>query len=105
MIGGAGFIGSNFLKLMLDKHSDWCFVNLDSLTYAGNLENLKELEGNPNYVFVKVDITDRIFVAALFKEHVFDYVINFAAKSHVTEALKNRRYFCKQMCLVHNVSG
>ena len=57
--GGAGFIGSNFVKLMLEEHSEYKIINIDALTYAGNLENLKDIDGNPNYEFIKVDIRDR----------------------------------------------
>ena len=93
--GGAGFIGSNFLKMMVDKHPDWTFVNLDALTYAGNLENLQDLEGNPHYIFVKGDITDRALVQSLFDKYCFDYVVNFAAESHVDRSIKEPEIFLK----------
>jgi len=98
--GGAGFIGSNFLKMMVDKHPDWTFVNLDVLTYAGNLENLKDLENNDRHIFVKGDITDRALVNALFDKYGFDYVINFAAESHVDRSIKEPEVF-----LMTNVMG
>lgn len=90
--GGAGFIGSNFVKLMLDKH-DYKLVNLDLLTYAGNLENLQEIEQHPNYTFVKGDITDRLLLEKLFKEYEIDTVINFAAESHVDRSIENPDVF------------
>jgi len=66
--GGAGFIGSNFVKFMLDKHPEYRVINLDALTYAGNLENLKEVSNNPNYVFIKADIRDRIRIEEIFSQ-------------------------------------
>ena len=69
--GGAGFIGSNFVKYMLDQHKDYKIVNLDLLTYAGNLENLTDIEDNPNYEFVKGDIADRSFIKDLFQTFRF----------------------------------
>ena len=93
--GGAGFIGSNYVKHMIEAHSDWLIVNLDALTYAGNLENLKELEGNERHVFVKGDITDRKLIAALFEKYGFDYVVNFAAESHVDRSIKMPEIFVK----------
>ncbi len=78
--GGAGFIGSNFVRYMVKKYPEYNLVNLDALTYAGNLENLKEIEGLPNYKFVKGDIADREFVNRLFEEEKFDYVLNFAKR-------------------------
>lgn len=91
--GGAGFIGSNFVKYMLAQHPDYKIVNLDLLTYAGNLENLTDIEDNANYTFVKGDIADRPFVNALFEEHNFDYVVNFAAESHVDRSIENPEIF------------
>jgi dTDP-glucose 4,6-dehydratase len=93
--GGAGFIGSNYVKHMIEAHSDWLIVNLDALTYAGNLENLKELEGNERHVFVKGDITDRKLIAALFEKYGFDYVVNFAAESHVDRSIHEPEIFLK----------
>lgn len=91
--GGAGFIGSNFILYMLNKYNDVKIVNLDKLTYAGNLENLKEVEGNPNYTFVQADICDSDAVGKLFKDYDFDYVVNFAAESHVDRSITNPEIF------------
>jgi len=91
--GGAGFIGSNFIHLMLKKHPDYKIINLDALTYAGNLENLKSAEGNPNYVFVKADIRDRAAVAGIFDKYRIDYVVNFAAESHVDRSITDPEIF------------
>ena len=93
--GGAGFIGSNFVKRMLGKHDDWQIVNLDKLTYAGNLENIKELVQNQNHVFVKGDISNRELVRDLFDEYDFDYVVNFAAESHVDRSIREPEVFLK----------
>ncbi|MCC2378644.1 dTDP-glucose 4,6-dehydratase [Bacillus wiedmannii] len=91
--GGAGFIGSNFVRYMVKKYPEYNLVNLDALTYAGNLENLKEIESLPNYKFVKGDIADREFINRLFKEEKFDYVLNFAAESHVDRSITNPDIF------------
>lgn len=93
--GGAGFIGSNFVLYMLKKYNDIKIVNLDALTYAGNLENLKDVENNPNHVFVHGDIGDRELVTKLFKEYNFDYVVNFAAESHVDRSIRQPEIFAK----------
>ncbi len=93
--GGAGFIGSNFVLYMLKKYDDVKIVNIDKLTYAGNLENLKEVENHPNYVFRQVDICDQAAVAALFQEFDFDYVVNFAAESHVDRCIADPEIFVK----------
>lgn len=93
--GGAGFIGSNYVLYMLNKYNDVKIVNLDALTYAGNLENLKDVENNPNHVFVQGDICDRELVSKLFKEHNFDYVVNFAAESHVDRSIREPEVFAK----------
>ncbi|MBE6049631.1 MAG: dTDP-glucose 4,6-dehydratase [Clostridium sp.] len=93
--GGAGFIGSNFVLYMLKKYDDVKIVNLDALTYAGNLENLKDVENNPNHVFVQGDICDHDLVTKLFKEHNFDYVVNFAAESHVDRSIREPEVFAK----------
>lgn len=93
--GGAGFIGSNFVKYMLDTHKDDIIVNLDLLTYAGNLENLADVEEDPNYVFVKGDITDASFVNHLFSEYKFDSVVNFAAESHVDRSIEDPEVFVR----------
>ena len=85
--GGCGFIGSNFIRYQLSEYPDISITNLDKLTYAGNLENLKEFESNPNYKFVRGDITDSDFVNSLLKSTDFDAVINFAAESHVDRSI------------------
>ncbi len=91
--GGAGFIGSNFVKYMLKQHPDYKIVNLDVLTYAGNLENLSDIEANSNYVFAKGDIVDRSFVQNLFDTYDFDTVVNFAAESHVDRSIEDPEIF------------
>jgi dTDP-glucose 4,6-dehydratase len=84
--GGAGFIGSNFIRYILTKHPDWKVTNLDKLTYAGNLENLRDIENEPNYHFTRGDIADRDLVNGLLS-HNFDAIINFAAESHVDRSI------------------
>ncbi|MEK4604526.1 MULTISPECIES: dTDP-glucose 4,6-dehydratase [Bacillus] len=91
--GGAGFIGSNFVRYMVKKYPEYNIVNLDALTYAGNLENLKDIEELSNYKFIKGDIADRQFINQLFKEENFDYVLNFAAESHVDRSIINPDIF------------
>lgn len=92
--GGAGFIGSNFVKYMLSNY-DYKIINLDALTYAGNLENLKDIENYENYHFVKGDICDRNLVNRIFKNHDIDKVINFAAESHVDRSIEEPEIFLK----------
>ena len=89
--GGAGFIGSCFVRHMLNKHSDYKIINLDALTYCGNIENLKDVENNPNYTFVHGNICDRNLVRDLVSE--VDCVINFAAESHVDNSIKHPEIF------------
>jgi len=84
--GGAGFIGSNFIRYILGEHPDWEVTNLDKLTYAGNLENLKDIENKPRYCFVKGDIADRELVDKLLRQG-FDVIISFAAESHVDRSI------------------
>ena len=91
--GGAGFIASNYLQYVVDKYPEDYFVCLDALTYAGNYNNIKMLEGKPNYKFVHGDITDKELVDKLFAEEKFDVVINFAAESHVDNSIKNPSVF------------
>lgn len=91
--GGAGFIGSNFLKLMLDKYSDYKIINVDELTYAGNLENLKNISNNPRYTFIKADIRDRAKIDEIFAKYNIDTVINFAAESHVDRSIEEPEVF------------
>ena len=91
--GGAGFIGSNFVIYMLGKYSDVKIINVDKLTYAGNLENLKSVENNPNYTFVQADICDKEAIQDLFDRYEIDYVVNFAAESHVDRSITNPEIF------------
>jgi len=91
--GGAGFIGSNFVKLMLEKHPDYKVVNIDALTYAGNLENLKDIDYKPNYEFIKVDIRDRDKIEEIFKNNEITSVVNFAAESHVDRSIEEPEVF------------
>ncbi|OMD00787.1 dTDP-glucose 4,6-dehydratase [Paenibacillus sp. FSL R5-0636] len=92
--GGAGFIGSNFVLYMLQQHPDYQIVNVDALTYAGNLENLKSIENHPNYTFVKADITDVTAMDELISQGV-DVVVNFAAESHVDRSILEPEVFVK----------
>ena len=85
--GGAGFIGSNFIHYILSKYNDYQVINLDKLTYAANLDNLKDIEDNKNYRFIHGDIADQEFIFKLFENEKFDIVINFAAESHVDNSL------------------
>ncbi len=93
--GGAGFIGGNFVHHMVNKYPDYDIVNLDLLTYAGNLETLKPVEDKPNYKFVRGDIADRAFIFDLFANEKFDVVVNFAAESHVDRSIENPEIFVK----------
>ena len=101
--GGAGFIGCNFLKYEVEKYTNDEFVCLDALTYAGNYNNIKDLEGKNNYKFIKGDITDREFVYKLFENEKFDIVINFAAESHVDNSIKNPEIFLNTNIIGTNV--
>lgn len=87
--GGAGFIGSHVVRLFVNKYPNYQIYNLDVLTYAGNLENLKDIEDAENYNFLKVDICDRESIEQLFKKHQFDTVIHLAAESHVDRSITN----------------
>ncbi len=87
--GGAGFIGSHVVRLMVNKYPHYNILNLDALTYAGNLENLTDIEHKPNYQFEKIDITDAKMVSRLFATHKFDGVIHLAAESHVDRSISN----------------
>ena len=93
--GGAGFIGGNFVHHMVNKYPDYEIVNLDLLTYAGNLETLKPVEDKPNYKFVKGDIADREFIMDLFEKEKFDIVVNFAAESYVDRSIEDPSIFVK----------
>ena len=85
--GGCGFIGSNFIRYMLKEHPSYTLVNIDKLTYAGNLENLEGIEESNSYHFVKGDICDRVLVASLVKDNKIDVIVNFAAESHVDRSI------------------
>jgi len=91
--GGAGFIGSNFIHYMMDKYPEYKIINLDKLTYAGNLENLRDIEDNKNYQFVKGDIADNDIVSGIFKDNKVDAIINFAAESHVDRSIEEPGVF------------
>lgn len=93
--GGAGFIGSNFIHYMLKKYENIKIVNLDNLTYAGNLENLKSIEKDTRYSFLQGDICDKEIVESIFKNNNVDYVVNFAAESHVDRSIKEPEVFAK----------
>lgn len=95
--GGAGFIGSNFVRYILNKHGDYEIVNLDSLTYCGNLENLSGIEDNPGYTFCKGDITDKELVFKIMAD--VDYIVNFAAESHVDRSIEDPEIFIKSNVL------
>ena len=87
--GGAGFIGSHVVRLFVNSYPNYTIYNLDKLTYAGNLANLKDIESKPNYKFVKGDIVDADFINELFAEHKFNAVIHLAAESHVDRSITN----------------
>lgn len=93
--GGAGFIGSHVVRLFVNKYPDNLVVNLDALTYAGNLENLKDIEDKPNYIFEKGDITDESQMQALFEKYAFDGVIHLAAESHVDRSILDPLQFVR----------
>ena len=93
--GGAGFIGCHVVKLFVNKYPDYKIYNLDALTYAGNLENLKDVEQSANYQFIKGDITHEQFINELFTEHGFDAVIHLAAESHVDRSILDPLSFVK----------
>jgi dTDP-glucose 4,6-dehydratase len=98
--GGAGFIGSNFIPYFIENNPQYQVINLDKLTYAGNLDNLKEVQSNPNYKFVQGDICDRQLVEGLFREFSFQGVIHFAAESHVDNSISGPGEFIRT-----NVNG
>jgi len=100
LTGTAGFIGSNFVPYFLEKYPEYNLINLDLLTYAGNLENLKECEANPRYKFIKGDICNRELVEFIFNEYDINGVIHFAAESHVDNSIKNPGVFVET-----NVNG
>lgn len=91
--GGAGFIGSNFVRVVLSEHPEWFVVNLDKLTYAGNLENLAGFEDHPNHKFVKADICDGALVSEIIETYRIEALINFAAESHVDRSITEPKIF------------
>ncbi len=93
--GGAGFIGSHLVRLLVNRYPDYHIVNLDKLTYAGNLENLRDIEGRENYTFVRGDICDMDAVRALFSRHEIDGVIHLAAESHVDRSIEDPLTFAR----------
>ena len=94
--GGAGFIGSNYIHYMFEKYGDEIrIINVDKLTYAGNLENLKDIEDRDNYTFIKADICDGEAMMKIFEENDIDRVVHFAAESHVDRSIKNPDVFVK----------
>ena len=101
--GGAGFIGSNFINYMLSTQKDVSIVNLDKLTYAGNLKNLKSVEEHPNYFFIKGDIVNDELVSYIFQKYDITHVINFAAESHVDRSILGSEIFFRTNVLGTNV--
>jgi len=101
--GGAGFIGCNFIRLILAKYPSYQVVNLDALTYAGHPENLADVSNNPNYRFIQGDITDAEFLAGLFAAETFDACLNFAAESHVDRSILDANLFVKTNVLGTNL--
>lgn len=93
--GGAGFIGSHVVRLFVENYPNYHIYNLDALTYAGNLENLKDVENKPNYTFIKADITDEEVIDSLFETYKFEGVIHLAAESHVDRSIKDPLAFVK----------
>ena len=93
--GGAGFIGSNYLHYVIEKYPNDLFVCLDVLTYAGNYNNIKDLESRKNYKFIKADIRDKNKINEIFQREKFDYIINFAAESHVDNSIHNPSLFAE----------
>ena len=92
--GGAGFIGSNYIHYMFKKYDNEIrIINVDALTYAGNLENLKDIEARDNYTFVKADICDKEAISRIFAENDIDRVVHFAAESHVDRSIRNPEVF------------
>ncbi len=101
--GGAGFIGSNFINYILNRRDDYFIVNLDKLNYAGNLENLKEVESKKNYTFIKGDIVNSELVNYIFENYKIKYVINFAAESHVDRSILGSEIFFRTNVIGTNV--
>ncbi len=102
--GGAGFIGSNFVRYIYNKYPSYTIYNFDLLTYAGNLDNLKDIKESKRYFFIKGDICDTKLIGNLFKKHKFDIVVNFAAESHVDRSISNDHHFFRtNLGGVHNL--
>ena len=100
--GGAGFIGSHVVRLFVNKYPDYRIINLDKLTYAGNLANLKDIEDKPNYKFVRMDVCDCEGVLDIMKEERVDGIIHLAAESHVDRSIKDPSAFslqCSEGCI------
>jgi dTDP-glucose 4,6-dehydratase len=93
--GGLGFIGSNFIRQMLEGHPEHSIVNLDKVTYAGNPENLRDIAGDPRYTFIRGDICDQDLVGSVFREHQIDAVVHFAAESHVDRSIEDASVFVR----------
>ena len=93
--GGAGFIGSHVVRLFVNKYPDYKIINVDKLTYAGNLENLKDTENAPNYTFVRADICDFEQMCELMKQHSVTGIIHLAAESHVDRSIEDPGVFLK----------
>ena len=93
--GGAGFIGSHVVRRFVNKYEDYHIYNIDSLTYAGNLENLIDIEKNDNYTFIKGDIKDEVFINKIFNQYKFEHVIHLAAESHVDRSISDPLLFAK----------
>lgn len=93
--GGAGFIGSNFVLYMLNKYKDIKIINLDKLTYAGNLDNLKSIKNDSRHIFIRGDICNKALVNSIFRKYKIDYVVHFAAESHVDRSIKEPEVFVK----------
>ena len=102
--GGAGFIGSHVVRLFVNKYPEYNIINLDKLTYAGNLANLKDIEDKPNYKFVKMDICDFDAFYKLMQEEHVDGIIHLAAESHVDRSIKGSIHICKDQCDGNSVS-
>ena len=100
--GGAGFIGSHVVRLFVNNYPEYNIINLDLLTYAGNLENLKDIEGKPNYTFVKADICDYDVVSGIFSKYKIDGVIHLAAESHVDRSIKDPFSFARKLKGIKN---
>ena len=98
--GGAGFIGSHVIRRFVNKYPEYHIYNLDALTYAGNLENLKDVESKDNYSFLRGDISDEVFINSIYAEYKFDAVIHLAAESHVDRSITLPLGFAKTIILV-----